>query len=512
MAQIEVEFTNTTMRIRSQAFSCEFPEVEKNTKAVLVFLRSLGHPEPGTSLFTYQELADAFGYKARQNVENFLAEFRASEQSFVQFLTRVNTKHDRLFPLVEAQILRSVFLSVHQHYLAFCESHPQERLSETTFREYVNDIDGGKILQRVRQVASKAELSCDVQRYLQEILDLNEVSAVRRKEIVEEFPTVEPSSSEARNAPDVDLRQPAISRKFLVVLLYVYNVPQEVLALLFGVGKTSIHTWIYAICGEEMEWQILREIVCWSGHVSFDEKWVKIKGQWSFVLCAVDSVSGFPLLIDLYPTLNTVSWTLFFTRFAGLYGRPTLIQSDGSRSLAAAREHVFAGVRYQLCKFHKLRNLMKRLRRHLDDTKLLTRCVRLAKHMFSNGWVSSRKQAAKTLQSLAGQEVSDYLETHILSVWRHLTQSLTNNAAERFNRKIEKCLSGRYGFASTTSVEVLLRGLWLKELVLNGRKHLAATSQFLELDLSEICQESLNMDKILHYFDDYALARTEKLA
>jgi transposase-like protein len=297
-----------------------------------------------------------------------------------------------------------------------------------------------------------------------------------------------------------------------VVLLYVYNVPQEVLALLFGVGKTSIHTWIYALCGDEVEWRILREIVCWSGQVSVDEKWVKIKGQWYFVLCAVDSVSGFPLLIDLYPTLDTVSWTLFFTRVQALYGRPKMIQSDGSRALAAARELVFPGVQYQLCTFHKLKNLMKRLRQHIDDQKLLTRCTRLAKHIFSNTWVSSRKQAAKTLQKLAGQEVSAYLEAHIFDAWRHLTHSLTNNAAERFNRKIEKCLSGRYGFSSTTSVKVLLRGLWLKELVLNGRKHLAATSQIVELDLAEICQESLNVDKILHNFDDYALSRIEKLA
>jgi len=512
MAQLEVEFMDATMRIQSQGFSCEFPEIDKNKKAVLVFLRSLCCPDTGKPLFTYQQLADAFEYKARQNVANFVAEFRASEQSFVQYLTRVNTKYDRLFPLVEAQILSSVFLSVHQHYLGFCETHPEETLSEMSFREYVKDIDGGKILQRVRQVVSKTELSLDVHRYLQEILDLKAVSAVKRKEIVEAFPSVAPSSLKEQKARSVDLRHPAVSRKLLVVLLYVYNVPQEVLALLFGVGKTSIHAWIYAVCREEVEWQILREIVCWSGHVSVDEKWVKIKGQWYFVLCAVDSISGFPLLLDLYPTLDTVSWTLFFKRFDALYGRPKLIQADGSRALAAAREIVFAGVRYQLCKFHKLRNLMKRLRQHIHDPKLLTRCCRFARHIFSNTWVSSRKQAAKTLQALAGQEVAEYLEAHMLSVWRHLTQSLTNNAAERFNRKIEKCLSGRYGFSSPTSVEVLLRGLWLKELVLNGRKHLAATAQIADLDLAEMCQESLNVDKILHNFDDYALSRIEKLA
>lgn len=203
---------------------------------------------------------------------------------------------------------------------------------------------------------------------------------------------------------------------------------------------------------------------------------------------------------------------MFFTRFHALYGVPTLIQSDGSRALAAAREIVFAGVRYQFCQFHKLRNLQKRLRHHMHDPKLLIRCTRLARHIFSHTGASSRKQAAKTLQDLAGQEVSDYLDAHILSVWRHLTQSRPNNAAERFNRKIGKCLSGRYGFSSTTSVEVLLRGLWLKELILNGQKHLAAHSQFKELDVSTMCPESLDLGKILHNFDDYALSQTKKLA
>ena len=60
MAQIDVEFNNETMYIRSQGFSCEFPEVDKNKKAILVFLRSLCVPETGKPLFTYQQLADAF--------------------------------------------------------------------------------------------------------------------------------------------------------------------------------------------------------------------------------------------------------------------------------------------------------------------------------------------------------------------------------------------------------------------------------------------------------------------
>jgi transposase-like protein len=500
------------MVIGSQAFCFEFPDVGKNKKAILVFLRSLCSPETGNPLFTYQQIADAFDYAARQNVENFVAEFHASGDDFNAFLSRVNSKWDRVFPLVEAQILSCPYLSLHQHYVAFCQEHPAEKLSESTFRSYVKDMDGGKILQRVRQGIAKTDCRLDVTRYLQELLDVEEFPRVKKQEIVACFPEVKASSLVSKRMPSWALSGVDMQRKLLVVLLYVGNVSQEMLSLLFGVGKTSIHTYIYEVCSSELDWQILGKIVRWSGQVSFDEKWVKIKGEWYFVLCAVDSVSGFPLLMDLYPTLDRVSWTVFFKRVQALYGLPQLIQSDGSQALAAARGAVFPGVRYQLCKFHKLKNLMKRLRQHIQDPQIFRRAMRLAKHIFSNTSVSSRKHAAKTLQELAGQPVSSYIDEHILTSWRKLTMSLTTNASERFNRKIEKCFSGRYGIPSVESAKVLLRGLWLKELLLNGQKHMNATSALRSIDWSRICQEHVDTGKILHFFHDYDPSQVEKLA
>ena len=114
-------------------------------------------------------------------------------------------------------------------------------------------------------------------------------------------------------------------------------------------------------------------------------------------------------------------------------------------------------------------------------------------------------------QGVAGNKVSSYIDRHILGCWRHLTMSLTNNASERFNRKIEKCFSGRYGIASLTSAKVLLQGLWFKELLVHGRKHMDATSEMATIDLSTICQEHLDTSKILHFFHDNDPSRLEKL-
>ncbi len=134
-----------------------------------------------------------------------------------------------------------------------------------------------------------------------------------------------------------------------------------------------------------------------------------------------------------------------------------------------------------------------------------------AKRIVANTSVSSRKYAAKTLQTLARQEVSDDVDGHSLTPWRHLSRSLTNNAAERFNRKIEKCFSGRYGIASPESAALLLCSLWFREILLNGQQHLEATSPFKTFDVSKPCQEYLNTGNILHFFHEHNPEWLEKL-
>jgi transposase-like protein len=483
-----------------------------NRKVLSIIGRQLKYVETGKPVYTHQAVADQIGYADRRNVQNFTHEFEECDGDLQKLISRQNSKEEQCFPKIEEQILESPFLSVNKHYSAFIEAHPELSISASTFNKYVNKIDSIKLLRRVRHLVSKEKDTPDVSRYVKELLSLPKFSCAKKKEIVDVFPEVKEEQQSKSEPKALELSTPMAQKKLLVVLLYVCNVSQEMLSLLFGVGKTSIHNYVYALCSQELDWQILRSIVCWSGKVSFDEKWVRIDGSWHFVLCAVDSVSGFPLLIELYSSLDSVNWTLFFKHFKSLYGMPKLITSDGSQPLAIARELVFKGVRYQLCKFHKLKNLMKRLRQHVHDPKLFRRCVGLAKHIFSNKFVSSRKYAAKTLQELAGEQVSSYIDGHILKYWRKLTMSLTNNASERFNRKIEKCFSGRYGIPSVESAEVLLRGLWLKELLLNGQKHLDVTSELTCVDLSRICQEHLDTGKILQFFHDNDPSQVEKYA
>jgi len=89
---------------------------------------------------------------------------------------------------------------------------------------------------------------------------------------------------------------------------------------------------------------------------------------------------------------------------------------------------------------------------------------------------------------------------------------LTTHASERVHRKLEKCFSARAGLPSEQSATVLLRGLWLKELLLNGQQHLEAPAQLKSLDVSRRCQEHGDPGNILHFFHENDPSQLEKYA
>ena len=76
MAHLTVEIHDNTLVITSQAFCGEFHNTDENQKALFVFLRLLTCPETGKELFTYQQIADAFGKNDRRDIHNFVRDFR----------------------------------------------------------------------------------------------------------------------------------------------------------------------------------------------------------------------------------------------------------------------------------------------------------------------------------------------------------------------------------------------------------------------------------------------------
>jgi len=499
--------TNNTLELQLDHYRCSLDDTPSNQKVFTILSRTFKDVDTGKPVFTFQEISQGVGHQDRQYSNNLYRDFQARNNDFQQYLSRKNTLKDSSFLLIESQILESPFLPLNEHYTLFTRHHPALSLSRTTFEKYVSEIESNKLLKRYQALSAERNVSIDVPAYLKDILELATVTPGKHKEIVSIFPEVE----ETPAVEPLDFDADRCQFKLFLAFLYACGLAQHIMALLFGVSQTTVHNSMYDVCGEGLEVGILDAITHWSGQVSFDEKWIKINGVWHFMLSAVDAVSGFPLLMGVYTSLDDMSWRVFFLKFKAIYGVPRMILSDGSVSLLAAKANVFAHVRHQLCKFHTLKNLIKKIRTHVSDSTLRRRAYRLAKHIFSNRYLSSRKFAAKTLQHIAGEKVSRYIEQRILGQWRKLTQSQTNNVAERWNRTLEKGFVVRYGIPTLQSANVLMSALWFKELLLHGRKHGEKTNSIHSMSLPKICQEKLEIGNILHFFKDNGGSCLEKL-
>ncbi len=298
---------------------------------------------------------------------------------------------------------------------------------------------------------------------------------------------------------DIDWKQGTTQKTLLINLLYLWGVPQIKLSLLFGVSKTTIHNWIHNFCNEDLQGFILKMIGKWSGKICVDEKWIKVGGKWHYVFSAVDAISGLPLLSKRFRSADTASWILFFKEFKMYYPDPKLITTDGSNSLLGGLRKVFPRVRHQLCWFHKLKNLHKRIYKEIQEGVERKRALAFASGMFHNKHISSRKKAARQLALIGGINIESYLSKSIFNLWLKLTLCLTSNAAERYNRKIEKCIACRYGLKNEACADVLIRGLWFSEILTKGRAHWIDNSGMENIDLPKILKDNLDGKQIMHF-------------
>ena len=465
-----------------------------NNRKVLYVLLRLFKKENGKNLVSFREISALFGLKKRQNSNNYYREFVECDEDLLLFLKRKKRLEESL-PLIEKQILKMPLLSIAEQYKLFLGSHPEFKMTLSSFQKYYSQIDAVKLKKRFDELITRKECRPDKERFLQEILQEPETSNQTRKQIISIFPEMAETSEEVRKELSFLRDMKSSGKYFLIMFLTACNCSFDVLSLLFGVSKATIHNWFYQL--SFLKRLLLDSIKWWSGIISVDEKWIKINGKWHFLLSIVDNVTGFPLYFALVSDLKADTWKIFFQRFYKLYGKPKLIISDGSKSLAAGRKAVFPFVQHQLCKFHKLKNLNKYIYLSVYNGKRRSKMLKLARNIFRNTTYYGRKRTAQKLMEIAPNQVSVYVKNHILADWKNLTKGYTSNASERWNRKIEKVISGRYGLKSEKFVEQLITSLWLKEAI-RDKRHLEK-SFVDELNLKSIYQENLKMCNIIDF-------------
>jgi len=455
-----------------------------------VLLREL-KKENGKNVFTFQDISNIFNLNHRQDTDNFCRLFKACDEDFLSYL-QGKIKLEAAFPIIEKQVLEMPLLLIREQYDMFSEEYPQYEMSFVTFQKYFSRIDSKKLKKRYDELISYRKCRIDKERFLKEILAEENLSNKTRKKIISIFPELQQGEKEVKNEISFNKDLESYTKFFLIMFLVGCNMNFEPLAMLFDVCKTTIHNWFYKL--PFLKRKIIDSIKWWSGIISVDEKWVKINSKWHFVLSIVDNVTGFPLYFMVVSDIKADTWKMFFQGFYRLYGKPKLIISDGSPSLAAGRRAVFLSVPHQLCKFHKLKNLIRNIYLSYENPEKHKRMIRLAKNIFENTTPFGRKRAARKLMEISPVKVSKYIKKNILGNWKNLTKSLTSNAAERWNKKIEKVIAKRYGLKSEKFVDQLITSLWLKEAI-RDKRHFEKCFIH-KFDLPKECQDTIKMCNI----------------
>lgn len=436
----------------------------------------------GGYLLTFQAIANLLGFKDRRDADNYYREFKSTGRDFLMFLER-KLLYSSLTESIQKQILSNILIPLNLHYKMFKEK-TKSKISYLTFQKYAQEISIVRILDEVRRLFSGKESHPDIM-YLLNLLTTNHTKPA----IVENIK--ESAGKKETKKTDKILDLPRKNFCFLVNFLIGCGLNQNTIALLFNISKSTVSNMMHEI--SDLNLLIIKSVSQCSGKISIDEKYLKINSVPHYVITIVDFVTGLPLYMDVYKDTGKSSYRHCFMMFKHFYGIPKLIVSDGSLALKAGREAVFPGVHFQLCKFHKIRNLFKLISKSsLSSNKKIKAKQKVIK-AFHRETVSGRKKAIRDIKRYLPDYINSYIDKNILGHWRHLSKNLTSNVSERFNRKIKKVLSGRYGLNSSRTVRSLIFSLWLKELIVRGKYNINHNSYIANLNISKICQENLDL-------------------
>ena len=459
------------------------PHTVANLKFVMVFLRLLLRKD-GSLLCTFQVIAQLFSYADRRNVNNYWREFEQHGFDILAFLSR---KVDLVacIPLLEDFLARNILLPVTDMHRKFMKEH-EKQMSLATFQKYLSQTCSLKLLRLTQKLLLQKTCGSGAVSILRLLADQHNVPVICDGLLEQaKIKRVEPKIESGLKS--------CLKRKNLCMLVHYLvgsGLNLQTIALLLNVSKSTVSNLWHEI--EDLPSLILNSIAKWSGKISIDEKYIKIKGIPHYVITIVDFVTGIPLYLNVYLNTSKESYEECFRTFKQIYkANPRLIVSDGSQALKAGRMAVFPSVPHQLCKFHKIKNLFAKISRcYLPKHQELWLKSKVVK-VFRRNTVSGRKKGLMELTTILPKPAAEYVISNVIKQWQNLSKSLTSNVSERFNRKIKKVMSGRYGLKSYDTAVNLANSLWLKELIDHGKFILHDESLIASLNISQICQEKL---------------------
>ncbi|MCP4289404.1 MAG: DDE-type integrase/transposase/recombinase [Gammaproteobacteria bacterium] len=457
---------------------------KQNKKSLSIFLRACCHPDTGKPLFTYQQIADALGYKDRQDTNNFWRQFEASGQQFRDFLQRKMKVDDTVVEAVKAEVRKDILASAPTLCDRVSQTLGRPDLTEANIRAALEKVPCTVVRQQIRAEWEAGAWHPKERKLLEAIMQEWAEGGTKRNESVliqiEELGTQAPDQTcdeivQGQQAEAVtSLFTPhaamhAISAKMrlmaVALTLYYWNVPLSRIALWMGVSKTTTYHWVIGLAVA-----VFPVVQSWINegvngvHLLIDEKWLKIRGCWWYWFVALDDETGLPLLNRLLPSQGSWTCCWFLVLIKHLGKTPRTIITDGLAAYESAIATVFQTTTHILCVFHHQQGVTAWLKRHLPDasketTTLLKRKMKRIVQTCDPRTALRRLQALETQDAEQSWGLSSWLTTvrakfaQLRPALRRNQSPRTTNQVERFFRAFQRFYKTRGGFHSVLSAQ-----------------------------------------------------------
>lgn len=483
MAKLIVECHDGMYQITSQDFCIHFANTTKNTRVLWLLLRALHDPETGANLFTHEQIAKAFGYNHRQNIQNFEQEFQKCGQDILAYLQQKCK--------VDASVAEAVGAVLRQHPLApatdLCPlvqarlNRPE--LTPGNIRTAIQKVPCSVIRPVLQRQWEQGTFHPTEQQILEQAFALLLETSPSSSPVSEALSHLGVSPTAPDAEQDVQQQQteaapllltaqtplaqlPAKIRLMVVAFtLYYWNVPLSRIAFWMGVSPSTVLNWVTGLA------VVLYPVIhVWivehvtTASLAVDEKWLKITRTWHYWFVAVDEATGLPVAMALLQTRTTWAccWFLLTVKHLGL--RPVAIITDGLAGYASSIRAIFPSATHLLCLFHHQQGVTRWLRDHAANLpkQVVTTLKRKMKRVVQT---CDPRTARRRLARLASEDVAQdaNLETWISQTEGKLDRlepalrpnsyPRTTNSIERFFRAFHRFYKTRGGFHSVMSAQ-----------------------------------------------------------
>jgi transposase-like protein len=464
-----------------------------NRRLLMVLLRLVGNAQ-GKPALTFAEIAQAFGYRDRRNVNNFWREYEQSGGDCLAYLQRQYKIDERI-----RTAIGEVFLEDLWQTPAAVTTEVRRRLalgahglSEATVRRVLGE--GLKIQAQMQRMLAQGHahvretfLIEELFGTIEQLLDGAREPAERTTARIEHLQAaVTPAAAAAAPPPpppaspipaDALVRElkkrdapvAAWAQEHLwLLLLYWHGISLATLGQWVGVNKSTVGRRLGKFSAVAVLVLGLGAGAC-SGRLGIDEKWIRIGGAWHYLFVAVDLETERPLHFEIYKSRSSYYCRLFLVRLRQLGYQPRLIVTDGWVGYAGAIKKVFPQAQHQLCIFHIMRAITQWIKQHKGWSEAAQRDNREAKHIFQT---PDKRTARRRFKKLKRRRRLKGLTRLLARKWPRIVPAIgstwiatTNNSTERFNRAFERFYRARQAFHDRASAYVQVQLFMLGYLI-----------------------------------------------